>query len=321
MLPVTLHNHEPQRKTEPMSALLELLKQKKQAIDASRKGRTEKIPEGTSRWRVLGSWRGAADPQFWHDFGQHFVKDATGTVKAIYMCTEKTFNRPCAVCDAVAAGVKGATDDATLKIVSDAKSGSRVLVNAMHLDSGEPHKVHILELPPTVFEQLVTIATEWEEGEQSILGVSGRDLTITRTGAGKNTKYVVQVSPKTTEVPAGAFKPNNLDEYVAQESVEQMNRAIGMVRSVAGLLPGPGSSSGLPLAAAGAALLVDEEPAAAPPPRRAAAPAVETFEDVPDTVTPPPRRAAAPAAEAAAPAPAAAGGGDAELDDLLASLG
>jgi hypothetical protein len=309
-----------------MSALLELLKQKKQAIDASRKGRTAKIPDGTSRWRFLGSWRGAADPTFWHDFGQHFVKDASGTVKAIYICTEKTFNRPCAVCEAVAAGIKGATDDATLKIVSDAKSGSRVLVNAMQLDSDKPHEVHILELPPTVFEQLVTIATEWEEGEAGILGATGRDLTITRTGTGKNTKYVVQVSPKTTEVPASAFKPHNLDEYVAQESVEQQQRAIAQVRASAGLLPAPASTSGLPLAAAGAAMLVEEEPAAAPPPRRAAPAAA--FEDVPDFVeepaAAPPRRAAAPAAATPAPAPAApaaAGGGDQELDDLLASLG
>lgn len=303
-----------------MSALLELLKQKKQAIDASRKGRTEKLPDGTSRWRILGSWRGAADPQFWHDFGQHFIKDTAGAVKAIYMCTEKTFNRPCAVCDAVGHGIKGATDDAMLKALTDAKSSSRVLVNAMHLDSGEPHKVHILELPPTVFEQLVTIATEWEEGGQGILGASGRDLSISRSGTGKNTKYVVQVSPKVMEIPASAFKPNDLDAYVAQESVEQQQRAISTVRAVAGLLPGPASTSGLPLAAAGAAMLVDEEPAAAPP--RRAAPAPAAFEDVPDlaevAAAPPPRPAAAPTHVAAAAAPS---GGDAELDDLLASLG
>lgn len=310
-----------------MSALLELLKQKKQAIDASRKGRTEKVPDGTSRWRFLTSWRGAGDAQFWHDFGSHFVKDHTGTTKAVYICTEKTFNRPCAVCEAVANGIKGATDDATLKALTDAKSGSRVLVNAMHLDSSEPHKVHILELPPTVFEQLVTIATEWEEGGQGILGVSGRDVVINRSGTGKNTKYVVQVSPKAMEVPASAFKPHDLDAYVAQESVEQMQRAIGQVRAVAGLLPGPASTSGLPLAAAGAASFVDEEPAAAPPPRRAAAEPAPAFEDVPDlgeaAAAPPPRRAEPAAAPApAAPAPAAAaGGGDSELDDLLASLG
>lgn len=303
-----------------MSALLELLKQKKQAIDAGRKGRTEKIPDGTSRWRILGSWRGAGDQQFWHDFGQHFIKDTAGAVKAIYMCTEKTFNRPCAVCDAVAHGIKGATDDAMLKALTDAKSGSRVLVNAMHLDSGEPHKVHILELPPTVFEQLVTIATEWEEGGSGILGATGRDLTIGRTGAGKNTKYVVQVSPKVTDVPAALFKPHDLDAYVAQESAEQQQRAIGMVRSVAGLLPGPAATSGLPLAAAGAASL-EEEPAAAPP-RRAPAPA-PVFEDVPDLNEVPARPpAAAPApAPVAAPAAAAAGGADTDLEDLLASLG
>lgn len=311
-----------------MSALLELLKAKKQAIDAGRKGRTAKIPDGNSRWRILDSWRGADQP-FWHDFGQHFIKDSTGTMKAVYVCTEKTFARSCAVCEAVAQGIKGATDDATMKILQDAKSAGRVLVNALQLDSAEPHKVHILELAPTAFEQIVSIAAEWEEAGESVLGASGKDIIINRTGTGKQTKYVVQVGAKATAVPASVCeKMNNLDEYVAQESTEHQQRALSSVRAVAGLLPAPGAPSGLPLAAApGAAMIAEDLYAAAPSPRAAAAPAAAAFEDVPDLY------AAAPApvktAPAAAPSPAAAASvaaasaatGDADLDELLASLG
>jgi hypothetical protein len=183
-----------------MSALLALLKQKQQDMSASRKGRTAKLPDGSSRWRIMPSWRGEGQ-QFWHDFGQHFVKDSTGKLSAIYMCTDKTFGRPCAVCDAVGHGIKGATDDATMAILQDAKSAARVLVNALHLDSGEPHKMQILEMPPTVFEQFVAICAEWEEAGESVLGAKGKDIIITRNGTGKNTKYTVQVAAKATAVP------------------------------------------------------------------------------------------------------------------------
>lgn len=313
-----------------MSALLALLKQKQQDMAASRRGRTVKIPEGTSRWRILGSWRGEGQ-QFWHDFGQHFVKDSTGKLVAIYMCADKTFGTPCAVCDAISAGIKGATDDVTTNLLAEAKSASRILLNVMHLDSPEPHKVHIGEFPPTVFEQVVAIATEWEDAGESIFGPNGKDLIIGRTGAGKQTKYTVQVGAKTTAIPPGvADKLHNLDEYVAQESSEAMNRALNSVRAVSGLLPAPAASSGgLPAAARGAAMLVEEDPyaPAAPPARRAAAPAVTTFEDVPDLSDPPFEVAEKPAAAkptvtVAQPAAApTASTGDDDLDELLKSLG
>lgn len=304
-----------------MSALLELLKKKQQDMSASRKGRTAKIPDGGSRWRIMPSWRGEGQ-QFWHDFGQHFIKDAAGAMQAIYICTDKTFGKPCAVCDAVSHGIKGAHDDATMKILQDAKSGARVLVNAMHLDSSEPQKMHVMEMPPTVFEQFVAICAEWEEAGESVLGAKGKDIIIQRTGTGKNTKYTVQVAAKATVVPPEACsKLNNLDDYVAQESSEQQTRALNSVRAVSGLLPAP-SAGALPAAARGAAMIGDDDPyAVATPPARATRAPVEEFEDVPDSVTMPAARPAAPAAAPAAASAPAAATGDADLDDLLASLG
>lgn len=315
-----------------MSALLALLKQKQQDISAARKGRTVKPPDGSSRWRILGSWRGEGQ-QFWHDFGQHFVKDAAGKLGAIYMCAEKTFGKPCAVCEAISQGIKGATDDATMEVLKEAKSGARVLVNALHLDGPEPNKVQILELPPTVFEQLVAICAEWEEAGQTILGAGGKDVIISRSGKGLGTKYTTQVAAKAVAVPSDVdSKLNDLDAYVQQESSEAQARALNSVRAISGLLPGPSASSGgLPVAARGAAILEDDDPyaVATPPARRAAAPAPTEFEDVPDLVETRAAAAAAPVKEAApapvkaaAPAPApVASSGDDELNDLLASLG
>lgn len=311
-----------------MSALLELLKKKKQDMAASRRSPTAKIPDGTSRWRLFDSWRGADQP-FWHDFGQHFIKDTTGKIAAIYVCADRTFGRPCEVCSAVSEGIKGATDDLTMNTLSEAKSGARILLNAMQVSGADPHKMEIAEFPPTVFEQVVNIITEWTEAGETVLGSGGKDLVITRDGKGKNTKYTVQVSAKSMVVPPEMDKKlHDLDAYVAQESSEQQLRALNAVRGVAGLLPAPSAAAGLPLAARPGMVIEDENAVAAAPPKRAAAPATPVFEDVPDLVTSPPARpaaaapAAAPVAAPVAPAAvAAASTGDDELDSLLASLG
>lgn len=317
-----------------MSALLALLKQKKQDLAAGRRKKAVKPTDGTTRWRILPSWRGEGQ-QFWHDFGQHFVKNHAKEMTAIYMCTDKTFGKPCSVCEAISSGIKGATDDATMELLKDARSSGRVLLNALWLDSPRPEEKvdpQILELPPSVFATIVEIASEWEEAGQSIFDLEGgKDLLIGRTGAGKNTKYTVQVAAKVTPVPAGvAAKLHDLDEYVQQESSEQQLRALNSVRSVVGLLPAPAASSGLPAAAAamGAAGIVeDDEYAVATPPKRTPAADVEDVAPKPAAAAKPAPAAtvaAAPAAAAAAAAaaPAAvASSGDPDLDAMLAELG
>lgn len=298
-----------------MSSLLELLKAKKADLAAASGNRKKTIKPmpGTSRYRILPSWRGERQ-QFWHDFGQHFVKK-DGTIAAIYMCTEKTYGRPCDVCSAIESGIKGATDDHTIEQLKEAKSGSRVLVNAIHVDK-TPNQVDILELPPTAFAMVVSIMQEWEEAGESVLDLDkGKDFLVTREGTGLKTKYTVQVAAKAAPLPAGAMSMlNNLDEYVQQESEAQQQRAMLAVRSVSGLLPAPARASGLPAAAAsmGAASLDEDDMyAAAPAPvKKAAAPVAEAT----DVVAKPPK-AAAPVA------PAAAIDEDEELNRLIAELG
>lgn len=299
-----------------MSTLLELLKQKKQDLAAGNRRKTIKPVEGTGRYRILPSWRGDNQP-FWHDFGQHFIKKADKSIAAVYLCSDKTFGKPCEVCDAVAAGIASSPDDATMNLLTDAKSAGRVLVNALHLDGPTGMEVQILELAPGTFKLITDIAVEWEEAGESIFG---KDILITRTGTGKNTKYAVQVAAKTTPIPAG-LKPHNLDEYVAQESNEAKLRALNSVRAVSGLLPAPAAASAPSTLAKMATVDDDEDPyAAAPAPAKKATPAaaVEDAEVKPVRSAP---AAAAPTPAPAAAAPAADLTGDDELDDLLKQLG
>ncbi len=292
-----------------MSAFLKLLQQKKQEIGSRNRAKTAKIPDGTSRWRILPSWRGGEDAPFWHDFGQHFVKNAAGEMIAVYVCVDKTFARPCDICDAVSHGIKNSTDDATMKALTEARASGRVLVNAIHLDGPKATEVQIMELPPTAFGMVIDIAAEWAEAGENIFDVAkGKDLVITRTGTGKNTKYGVQAGARTTAIAADSAKRlHNLDDYVKQESSEQQLRALNAIRTTTGALAlaaPSGVSSGMP---AGSVIVEDDAYAVATPPKRVVAAEVEDAKPVT-------RGAAKPVA-----APAAATGDD-DLDQMLADL-
>lgn len=308
-----------------MSSLLELLRQKKQDLAATgNRIKTSKPGDGTSRWRILPSWRGAGH-LFHHEFGQHFIKDSMGKVLSVYACTEKTYNRPCPVCDALRQGSASVSDDITGKLLKDASSSERILVNALLVSGPNPSEVQILELAPTAFRALIDICYEWEEAGQSILDLdTGKDIMITRSGAGLLTKYVLQVSAMSKPVPADVLtRLHNLDDYVNQESSEVQIRALNSIRSVTGLLAAP-STSGLPAAAQllGASHIEDPYAVAAPPVRPApvrpvAAAMIEDVAPKPVPVpAPTPKAAVKPVA-----VPADEPTGDAELDAMLAELG
>lgn len=293
-----------------MSSLMDLLKSKKQALAANRRAKTVKPEDGRSRWRILPGWRkpdAENAEQFWHDFGAHYIKDQTGELKAVYVCTDKTFGKPCAICSAVQSAIKSTADDEMVKLLQESRSTGRVLLNALRVDGENPNEPQILEIPPTVFEGIINIISEW--GPETLDLETGKDFVIERAGKGKNTKYSVQIAAKSAAVSADVLKKlHNLDDYVAQESEEQAARALANFRQVAGLLPSAGAVAALPSARPSmSSMMIDDDDAALK--------ALETGTAVPVAVTPAPARAAA-----AATAPAAATT-DSELDDLLASLG
>lgn len=244
-----------------MSSLMELLKNKKTALAANRRAKTVRPPDGNSRWRILPSWRKGDAPnaeQFWHDFGAHYIKDQTGELKAIYVCVDKTYGRPCSICSTVKQGIDSAADPEFKKFLEQARASGRILVNAVQVDGANPTDPVILEIGPTVFESIINIVSEW--GADVLDLAKGRDITIERSGKGIGTKYSVQVSPKMTPLDAGIMaKVVNLDEYVAQENEEQALRALTNFRTVAGLLPGSSAPAALPSAAASlSAMRIDD---------------------------------------------------------------
>ncbi len=217
-------------------------KQKDMAAKKSRQN-TLKPQPGTHTYRVLPSWRGGDEKQFWHDFAMHFVKtpDSAGKPAAVYVCTEKTFGKPCEVCDAAKKLMAVSTSDDQTKMLKEALSAQRYLLNVLHLTGTEPEKVQIMEVGQGVFEAICGLIGEY--GDITDLN-EGTDLKITRTGSGLDTKYTVMPAAKSKPVPAKivANLPN-LDEFVAQENPAGEAKALTSIGAIVGLLP---SASGAP---------------------------------------------------------------------------
>lgn len=281
--------------------LMELINQKKAALSAGRRQKALKPTEGRSRWRILPGWD-KGNPAFFHDFGQHFIKDNTGTIKAVYVCVDKTYGRPCQVCGAISTAIRASGDDAMIAMLKEAGASGRVLVNALHIDGEDPTKPEILELAPGTFNDFLSILQEWGSDVLNLTG--GKDIIIERTGKGKQTKYSVQIAAKSADVDPGVMKKVvNLDEYVAQESEEQANRALANLSAVSGILAAPVA-----------------------PRKPSMADLSVPGDDIDETLTIPGEPAAAKPAVAATPTPAPAATpidstGDPELDALLEGLG
>lgn len=212
--------------------LMGLMKDKKAAM--AKRDKTVKPRPGKNRIVLLPGWRKGEEHIWFHDFGQHFIKNAAKEIQAVYPCADATFGHTCPVCQALSHATSMAKDDETVNLLAEAKASRTVLINVLDLDGDNPNTPVIYEIKRTVFGQLVELIEEW--------GVKAfqQEIVISRDGKGLNTKYSTQISPKEATVPAAALeKLSNLDEYVKQESEEQQRRALTSINAVAGILPAP----------------------------------------------------------------------------------
>ena len=277
-----------------------LLASKKQSMKRSEK--TVKLKAGKNRVRILPGWRKNGDPTFFHDFGQHFIKDATDTLQAVYLCANETYGTSCEICGALGSAAKGVSDDDTIAVLAKAKASRTILVNALMLDSDAPNTPVILELKHGVFGKLLEIIEEWSGSPLD--PEKGQEIIMTREGTGLTTKYDAQIGPKIYKIPPATLTQlHDLDAYVKQESDEQKRKAIAAVNTVAGFLAAPASGVGdVPVTTASRL----SAPAAKPTPE---------FEDVPDFT-----ESTSTSSATSAPAASADIALDSELDDLLANL-
>lgn len=212
--------------------LLELMKQKKASMQRHEK--TIKPQPGTNRFILLPGWREEERHIWFHDFGQHYIKDEAGTLKAVYPCNQAIFGESCSVCEGLSRALRASDSDETTAVLKEANATRRHLVNVLALDTEDPNTPQILEITPTVFAQFINLIEEWSTDILS--DKEANVIVIERVGKGIETRYSAQVSPKKVAIPKSAMaKLNNLDEYVKMESEEQMRKALNAIGAVAGV--------------------------------------------------------------------------------------
>lgn len=216
-------------------------KQKDMAAKKSRQNTLKPAP-GKHTYRILPSWRGGDDKQFWHDFGMHFIKTRESGTKpaAVYVCSEKTFGKPCEVCSSVEKLMAVSTDDDMTQMLKEAKSAQRYLMNVIHLTGPEPTKSQIMECGNGVFEAVCNLIEEYGDITDPTEGI---DIIITRTGAGLETKYTVMPAAKSQPANTKALgEMANLDDFVSQENPAGETKALTAVGVIVGLLPSASSA-------------------------------------------------------------------------------
>lgn len=252
-----------------MSSLLDAIKKKKQAIAAkSGRERPTKLSSSKNIIRLLPNWKGDMEGQFSQDFGQHFIKDKGGNIQAVYICTATTFGRQCEVCAEIARHSAETTDEDMVKVLSEARSSSRILVNAIYLNGTHANAKTdpvLLELPTSVFNDILGIMeTYLEDHDLNILSLEeGYDLVISKTGSGRETRYTVTPSPKARAIPANVLeKARDLDAYAKQEYDAGLQKAIASLGAVMGgrALPAPSNSAPAQEAQSSAAKLSNQSP-------------------------------------------------------------
>lgn len=226
-----------------MKKLNELLAKKKAALKTVE--RTIKVQPGQNRYVVLPGWKAGEEHVFFHDFGQHYIKDVAGNIQAVYPCQSVIYGKACPICSHLSEASRHTDSDDVLTKLDEAKSRKSFLLNVLALDSETPDVPQILEVPVGVFSQIMAITETWS-GENVFDPVNPQVIVVNREGKGLNTKYMVQISPNRAKLPSGiAEKIHNLDEYVDQANEEKEARAHAAINALTGWTQ-PGSSSDTP---------------------------------------------------------------------------
>lgn len=218
--------------------LLAAAKHKQDSI--KQKAKTIKPKPGNNRYIILHGWEEGNEYAFYHDFGQHYIKDAAGSIQAVYPCLSRTYNQQCPVCDQLATAAHHVSDDDTAKLLKDAAAGQSYLLNVLALDDGANAATpQILEIRRSVLSPILALVDDW--GAAMFDPENPQIIVVGREGSGLNTEYSVQISAKKHAIDYDEVyaKINNLSEYVRQENEEQLRRALGAINANAGLLAPP----------------------------------------------------------------------------------
>lgn len=218
-----------------MKNLSDMIKDKRKSLQGNR-GRATSMKPGKNIVRILPSWRekvGGEEQQFWHDYGMHFIKaPASDKTAAVYVCSDKTFNKPCEVCELIRDGLAEGTDTETMESLKGSRSSHRILFNAV-IEGVDTAPV-VAEVPAGVWENILAFAEE--NGFGFLIDKDGgHQIIIEKTGAGIATRYSVMPKMAANPVtPATMAGIHDLDAFVDQENEDGRVKAVESTRRLVG---------------------------------------------------------------------------------------
>lgn len=223
-----------------MPSLLEAINNQRNKLKAGNNSRPERLQSGRNLVRVLPT-NDPENPECWQLFGQHFIKGTDGQLKAVYFCTQTTFDEDCEICSKIAQGAAMTSDEEILHALKESRSSRRVVVNALYLKGGKHDNPEtnpvVLEIPPSVLDGMLAVAQAYMEEDVNVFDLNeGINFIVEKSGSGMNTEYTVTPSPKSSKIdPAVMGKIKDLGEWARQESEAEKSKAITSVSVISGL--------------------------------------------------------------------------------------
>lgn len=166
-----------------------------------------KFPIGKSDLRIVPAAKGDDKDDWFLLVGQHYGVEEKAPV---YCPFEHEENQdPCPICEMVAEFRKEGLNDEASRMSVRRRAVVRAIVR------GEEEKgVQLVNLPSTVFLDICELLNDSDTwGDVLSPSPKGRDIRVLKTGQGLNTKYSVQVLPKTGPLlPSQADTKELLDE-------------------------------------------------------------------------------------------------------------
>ena len=219
-----------------------LAKASKKSEEVKTSGKTIKPAVGKNSYIILPGWSAEDRTQFWHDFGQHFVKNAKGELDGnVVLCPNKTHDgQPCAVCDAISDAIRMSQSEDQQKLLEEASSAQQYLLNVLVVgkDGSLNERPQTLQVGKKIFTSFLEIVQEW--GEKIFDPANPQTVVITRAGTGMSTEYTVQPGSKTFNVDIEQVLKTapNLDDFVASQGTDKSEKAIGVIESIVGVSAG-----------------------------------------------------------------------------------
>lgn len=216
-------------------------KVKERAKSSGYKDNAIKPPAGKSVWRILPGWDEADPLNFFHAFGQHYIKGTDGKIRTVIGCVDKTYDKHCEICDMIQDAIKSAEGDKERQMLNDMRAQQVYLVNAVAVKENNElgEKPVVLAMPKGLFEQgFMDALSEYEDDMLDL--AEGNDVVITREGTGFDTKYslVVRSRAKSSTIPKSLWQmATNLEEYVRDDFESKRQKAIDAIGEHIGILP------------------------------------------------------------------------------------